>query len=105
MRWLILSSCSLLAHERMSSWYIPVETITLGLDRTVWIGLRPTDEGRSYLVLNASGDPVGTVVVPQSTRVRQARADRIWVTETDNDGLSSVVRYRVVGLQCGRPGC
>ena len=105
MRWLILSSCSLLAHERMSSWYIPVETITLGLDRTVWIGLRPTVEGRSYLVLNAAGDPVGTVVVPRSTRVRQARADRIWVTETDNDGLSSVVRYRVAGLQCGRPGC
>ena len=94
-----------MAHERMSSWYIPVETIMLGHDRTVWIGMRPAAEGRPYLVLNAAGDPVGTVTVPRSTRVRQARADRIWVTETDDDGLSSVVRYRVIGLQCGRPGC
>lgn len=96
---------STLARERMGSWYIPVESILLGLDETVWIGMRPTDEGRRYLVLNAAGDPVGSVMVPRSTRVRQARADRIWVTETDDDGLSSVVRYRVVGLQCGRAGC
>lgn len=94
-----------MALERMPSWYIPVETITLGLDRTVWIGMRPTSEGRSYLVLNAAGDPVGSVIVPGSTRVRQASAERLWVTETDDDGLSSVVRYRVMGLQCGPPGC
>ena len=94
-----------MAKERMPSWYTPVETITLGLDRTIWIGLRPDDEGRRYLVLNADGDPVASVFVPLATRIRQASADRIWVTETDDDGLSSVVRYRVVGLQCGRPGC
>jgi hypothetical protein len=34
-------------------------------------------------------------MLPRSTRVRQATAARIWVTETDEDGLSSVVRYRL----------
>jgi len=37
--------------------------------------------------------------------VRQASATRVWVTETDDDGLSSVVRYRVLGLNCGAGGC
>ncbi|HEX9565069.1 MAG TPA: hypothetical protein VF981_13895 [Gemmatimonadaceae bacterium] len=86
------------ARRRMSSWYIPVETILLGLDRTIWIGLRVTDEGRGYLILNDRGDPIGSLMVPASTRVRQASATRIWVTATDEDGLSSVVRYRVSGL-------
>jgi hypothetical protein len=94
-----------LARERMSQWYIPVETLTLGLDQTVWIGMRPTDEGRGYLILNDRGDPIGSVMVPTSTRVRQASATHIWVTETDDDGLSSVVRYRVLGLTCGAGGC
>jgi hypothetical protein len=87
-----------IARERMSQWYIPVHTLTLGLDQTIWIGMRPTDEGRGYLILNARGDPIGSLMVPTSTRIRQASATHIWVTETDDDGLSSVVRYRVIGL-------
>jgi hypothetical protein len=87
-----------IARERMSQWYIPVQTITLGLDQTIWIGMRTTEEGRGYLILNGRGDPIGSLVVPTSTRIRQASATHIWVTETDDDRLSSVVRYRVLGL-------
>jgi hypothetical protein len=87
-----------IARERMPRWYIAPETITLGLDQTIWIGMRPTDEGRGYLILNGRGDPIGSLMVPASTRVRQASATHIWVTETDDDGLSSVVRHRVLGL-------
>jgi hypothetical protein len=94
-----------LARERMPRWYIAPETLTLGLDHTIWIGMRPTEEGRGYLILNGRGDPIGSLMVPSSTRVRQASATHIWVTETDDDGLSSVVRYRVLGLTCGAGGC
>ena len=94
-----------MARERMSSWYIPVETITLGLDETIWVGMRLTDEGRPYLVLNSRGDPVASMLLPRSSRLRQATASRIWVTETDDDGLTSVVRYRVIGLSCGAVTC
>jgi hypothetical protein len=93
------------ARRRMSDWYIPVQSIAFGLDRTLWIGLRPTDAGRGYLILSGRGDPIGSLSVPLSTRVRQASATHVWVTETDDDGLSSVVRYRIVGLNCGAPGC
>lgn len=94
-----------IARERMSNWYIPVESITLGLDQTIWIGLRPTDEGRVTLILNGRGDPIGTLLLPRSSRVRQATASQVWVTETDDDGLTSVVRYRVDGLSCGALRC
>jgi hypothetical protein len=94
-----------IARERLPRWYIAPETITLGHDRTTWIGMRPTEEGRGYLILNGRGDPVGSLMVPTSTRIRQASATHIWVTETDDDGLSSVVRYRVLGLNCGPGGC
>ena len=89
-----------MARERMSRWYIPSETILLGTDHTVWLGMRPTDDGRSYLVLGRRGEPMGSLMLPRSSRVRQASATHIWVTETDDDGLSSVVRYRLAGLAC-----
>lgn len=94
-----------MARDRMPRWFIPVESLTLGLDGTTWIGLRPTNEGRGYLVLDSRGDPVGSVMVPTTTRVRQATATHIWVTETDDDGLSSVVRYRLTGITCTPTTC
>jgi hypothetical protein len=94
-----------IARDRMPDWYIPVETITLGLDQTIWIGMRPTTEGRSMLILNERGDPIGTLLLPRTSRLRQARANQIWVTDTDSDGLTSVVRYRVEGLRCGAVPC
>jgi hypothetical protein len=94
-----------IARERMSNWYIPAQSITLGLDQTIWIGLRPTEEGRKTLILNGRGDQIGTLLLPRTSVVRQATASRIWVTETDADGLTSVVRYRVQGLNCGAVRC
>lgn len=94
-----------LARERMPSVYTPVETVLLGLDNTIWLGMRPTDEGREMLILNGRAEPIGTLMLPASTRVRQATGTHVWVTETDADGLSSVVRYRIVGLSCGPQGC
>lgn len=93
------------ASKRVPTWSITVETILLGLDRTVWIGFQPTAEGRRYQILSSAGDPVGELLVPSSTRVQQATASRIWVTETDADGLSDVVRYRLSGLSCDPTRC
>jgi hypothetical protein len=94
-----------IARQRMPSAYTPVESILLGLDRTIWVGLRPTDQTRGYLILDGRAQPIGSLQVPMSTRVRQASATHVWVTETDADGLSSVVRFRVTGLHCGRDRC
>src|SRR5687768_16010770 len=86
------------ARSRMPSWSAPLETVLLGLDGTVWIGFRPDRERRRYLILSDRGEPTGELSVARAMRVRQATASLIWVTETDSDGLSDVVRYRVVGL-------
>ncbi|NUQ12819.1 MAG: hypothetical protein HUU26_10925 [Gemmatimonadaceae bacterium] len=94
-----------IARERMPAWYTPAEAVLLGLDLTTWVGMRPMAEGRSYLVLDRRGEPVGSLVVPRTTRVRQASATHVWVTETDADGLSSVVRYRISGLSCRPAAC
>jgi hypothetical protein len=93
-----------LARERMSSWYIPAETITLGFDQTIWIGMRLSDAGREYLILNGRGDPIGSLLLPRSSRLRQANGTHIWATETDDDGLTSV-RYRIQALRCGAVPC
>ena len=86
------------ARSRMPSWWAPLETVLVGLDGSIWVGHRHDGETRSYLILNSDGEIIGDLLVPHSMRIRQATASRIWVTATDADGLSDVVRYRVVGL-------
>jgi hypothetical protein len=85
--------------------YSGASFVLLGLDNTVWVGLHPTNEGQKMLVFNTRGDAVATVILPKRTVLRQANARSIWVTETDDDDLNSVVRYRVTGIPCESPQC
>lgn len=84
-----------LARERMPAVYTPSESITLGNDSTVWIGMRPTAEGQETLMLNHRGDPIATVFLPRGTRFAQGSATHVWAMQSDADGLVSVVRFRV----------
>ena len=78
----------------------PPTDVTLGLDGTIWVELRRTDSGTPVHVLSEAGDPIGSLLLPvRSKRIRQASMTHLWVTEWDDLGLASVVRYRVV-----RPG-
>lgn len=94
-----------IAREKMPPVYPAFEQLVIGLDNTVWVGSRRSADGQSFLVLNGRGDPVATVVIPANSRLRQASATHAYVTETDADGLVSVVRYRITGVSCGRGGC
>lgn len=85
------------ARERMPPVYAPVQAMVLGLDGTTWLTLRDSDEGRVVLVLDATGDVIGRVVLPERATLRQATRSQIWVTQADANGLVSVVRYRVHG--------
>ena len=89
-----------IARQRIPAVYPPVDHVVLALDHTVWVTLRATPEGREAIVLNARGAVVATVRLPPRSRVQQATSSHLWLTETDVDGLTSVVRYRIV-----RPGC
>ena len=84
------------ARQRMPVIHPPVEGLMLALDGTVWVTLRATPAGQEALVLDSLGTPVATVPLPPRSRVQQATATHLWVTEIDDDGLTSVVRYRIV---------
>lgn len=94
-----------IARDKMPPVYAPVQWFILGLDDTIWITLRDSVDARTTVVLDARGDQIGRVVTSTRTRIRQASASRMWATEIDDDGLASVVRYRVHGIPCRPPGC
>lgn len=84
-----------LGRERAPVVYGPAD-VTLGLDGTIWVELRPTDRGTPVHVLSEAGDPIGSLLLPAQSRIRQASLTHLWVTESDPVGLASVVRYRVI---------
>ena len=86
------------ARERMPPVYPPIQSLVLGGDDTIWLTLHDSAGVRRTLVLDRDGDPVGVVTMSTRSVIRQATASRVWVTETDADGLASVVRYRVMGI-------
>lgn len=75
--------------------YAPTD-VTLGLDGTVWVELRPTDRGTPVVVIGEAGDLIGSLLLPIRSKIRQASMTHVWVTERDLFDLASVVRYRVV---------
>ena len=84
-----------MARERAPAVYAPTD-VTLGLDGTVWLELRPTDRGTRVVVLSETGDSIASLLLPPRSKIRQASLTHVWVTETDELGLASVVRYRVI---------
>ncbi len=84
-----------LARERAPVVYPPT-AVTLGLEETIWVTLRPTDHGTPVHVLSETGDPIASLLLPKRTRIQQASKTHMWVTEYDPLDLASVVRYRIV---------
>jgi|GEM_PF-4032227 len=85
-----------LARRHMPEFYAVVEFLVMGLDKTIWVGLHSTAAGHPVLVVDENGEAIARVVIPPKSRLRQASAKFVYVSETDDDGLVSIVRYRVV---------
>jgi hypothetical protein len=86
------------ARDRIPPVYAPVENMTIGLDSTLWVSLRPSGTRAVTVVLGQNGDRIGQFLLPPRSRIQQASLQHVWVTETDEFGLASIVRYRVTGL-------
>lgn len=74
----------------------PVLSVWNGRDGTVWVGLRSSAPGREYLILDPTGEPLGRVTLPPGASIRVVDQEHAWTVETDDFGIQSVVRYRIV---------
>ena len=75
--------------------YPPLARVLLGRDDTVWLERYSISGDREWLVLDALGTVTRTVVLPRRVRLMAGSRDALWATDTDEDGLQSVVRFRV----------
>lgn len=75
--------------------YPPLAGLHVGRDETIWVEKRIVNGERLHLALDPDGTPLGTLTLPEASRLAEAQANRIWVVETDDLGVESVVRYRV----------
>jgi hypothetical protein len=75
--------------------YPPVERAIIGYDGSLWLRLHAVGTNAPYLVLDASGEPIGRVAVPVSTEIIRANDAHVWALDTDAVGVQSVLRYRI----------
>lgn len=74
----------------------PVEQALVGRDDTLWLryGSLP-GEPAIWQAVSSSGDLLGTIRLPPAARLMEADAQRIWTTIQNEDGVPSVVWYRL----------
>ena len=76
--------------------YAPLTGFVVGIDNSLWIiHRRNVDRTIPVTGLDAKGNPVVTATLSKNSRLIQASLTHLWVIETDDDGLGSVVRYRL----------
>jgi len=83
-----------------------VVTVNIGVDNSVWVWLRsPVPESRAF-VIDARGEPVGTVGFPPSWKLGALSVDRLWTTQrvgTARHGRQNIVRLQRVVATAARP--
>jgi hypothetical protein len=72
----------------------PVAAARVGRDGSVWLQLRTRTGDRTWLTLDPSGQPRGTVTFENNTLVHDADGSRIWTTERVGN-TQLLVRYKV----------
>ena len=85
--------------------YAPITGMIFGQDGTMWVFLHPRAGQSSALVFDGAGNQLAVVTLPPRSDLVAASATQLWVKERDEDGLTSVVRYRVDGIVCARAAC
>ena len=77
--------------------YPPLRMAEIDDDERMWIGLRvaPGAPSRSWTVLDPQGAVLATVELPRTALVYFARGKQVWCVVADEDGVESIVRYRV----------
>ena len=72
-----------------------ITSLLIGKDGSIWIEQHRLDRRPLYYVVNPDGNPVGVVELERGSRIGAAALAQIWVLESDELGVESVVRYAV----------
>ena len=84
-----------LEKAQLPEYYPPLSRVLLGADETTWLELTTREGERTWQMLDARGNQSAQLKVPRNLRIAVATRSTIWATETDDDGLQHIVRYRV----------
>jgi dipeptidyl aminopeptidase/acylaminoacyl peptidase len=84
-----------LVREQFPRVYPPVTDLRLTRDGSIWIELGNHLDTRTWLRLDARGNPVHTIALPRNARFEESDGNVVWASETDDMNLRSVVRYRI----------
>jgi len=84
-----------LVTQRTPRYYPPVAGVRVGRDHTTWVQLRPTADGRPWLVLDSAGAPIGMVTLPKEVMLQEADREHVWGFERSAGRIDALVRYRV----------
>jgi hypothetical protein len=75
----------------------PVERVIVGRDGSVWLSMSTDEEAMSrYRVVDSAGDRVGEVEFPGAVRIAAGDSRQAWGVITDDTGVGSVARYRML---------
>jgi hypothetical protein len=86
------------ARDRASPIYPPVKGVFLADNNRIWIGLRETEDGNPWIVLDDSGRALFRVVVPAAIELRAAGGNHAWGIERDPLDVESVVRFSLAAM-------
>jgi hypothetical protein len=75
----------------------PLDWLVVGRGGDTWVGLRPVEGMRRWIGIDSTGRDLGSVSLPAAVRLRYTNGTALYGTEEDDDGVESVVRYRVSG--------
>ena len=81
--------------ERIPEFYPPLSRILAGRDATTWLELFSASGDRTWQMLDEKGSLSAKLTVPRNVEIKVASRDAIWATETDDDGLQHIVRFRL----------
>jgi hypothetical protein len=77
-------------------YFPPVVRILVGMDTSVWLEEPATaPDVHRWRIVDSRGRVVGLATVPGNVTLMDVGLDAAWGTETDADGLQSVVRFRI----------
>ena len=85
-----------LPNDQIPPVHRPLEALDFSSDGRLWITIRESSASSAVIVLDQRGAAVARIPLPARTSVMAADRARVWLKEEDENGVETLVRYRLV---------